>query len=65
VAVEEGVDHGRGVELGDARLGPASGPQALPERYGPWKTVYTRFRRYALEGVFNQALQQSRTAPLR
>ncbi|WP_210588389.1 transposase [Streptomyces sp. GESEQ-35] len=19
----------------------------LPERYGPWKTVYTRFRRYA------------------
>ncbi|MFF3460494.1 transposase [Streptomyces sp. NPDC002730] len=20
----------------------------LPERYGPWKTVYTRFRRYAL-----------------
>jgi transposase len=24
----------------------------LPERYGPWKTVYTRFRRYALDGVF-------------
>jgi transposase len=21
----------------------------LPERYGPWKTVYTRFRRYALD----------------
>ena len=30
----------------------------LPERYGPWKTVYTRFRRYALEGVFTHALQQ-------
>ncbi|MFF3286052.1 IS5 family transposase [Streptomyces sp. NPDC003023] len=30
----------------------------LPERYGPWKTVYTRFRRYALDGVFTQALQQ-------
>ncbi|MFF3249112.1 IS5 family transposase [Streptomyces sp. NPDC002870] len=30
----------------------------LPERYGPWKTVYTRFRRYALEGVFTRALQQ-------
>jgi transposase len=30
----------------------------LPERYGPWKTVYTRFRRYALGGVFTQALQQ-------
>ncbi|MGW4271056.1 IS5 family transposase [Streptomyces seoulensis] len=30
----------------------------LPERYGPWKTVYTRFRRYALTGVFTQALRQ-------
>nr|WP_107439298.1 IS5 family transposase [Streptomyces hygroscopicus] len=30
----------------------------LPERYGPWKTVYTRFRRYAPDGVFTQALQQ-------
>ncbi|KIZ16769.1 transposase [Streptomyces natalensis ATCC 27448] len=30
----------------------------LPERYGPWKTVDTRFRRYALDGVFTRALQQ-------
>ncbi|MDX3434406.1 IS5 family transposase [Streptomyces sp. ME01-18a] len=30
----------------------------LPERYGPWKTVYTRFRRYAIDGVFTRALQQ-------
>ncbi len=30
----------------------------LPDRYGPWQTVYTRFRRYALSGVFTQALQQ-------
>ncbi|WSD92002.1 IS5 family transposase [Streptomyces canus] len=30
----------------------------LPERYGPWQTVYTRFRRYALDRVFTQALQQ-------
>ena len=30
----------------------------LPERYGPWKTVYTRFRRYAVTGVFTQALQK-------
>ncbi|MEV8312447.1 IS5 family transposase [Streptomyces flavidovirens] len=30
----------------------------LPERYRPWKTVYTRFRRYALDGVFTRALQQ-------
>lgn len=32
----------------------------LPERYGPWKTVYTRFRRYALDGIFTRALQQVR-----
>ncbi|MFZ4142694.1 transposase, partial [Streptomyces griseoincarnatus] len=30
----------------------------LPERYGPWQTVYTRFRRYASDGVFTRALQQ-------
>ncbi|MBA6433071.1 transposase [Streptomyces sp. GMR22] len=30
----------------------------LPTRYGPWKTVYTRFRRYALDGVCTRALQQ-------
>ncbi|GHA45170.1 hypothetical protein GCM10010372_51400 [Streptomyces tauricus] len=29
----------------------------LPERHGPWQTVYTRFR-YALDGVFTRALQQ-------
>ncbi|MGW8779478.1 IS5 family transposase [Streptomyces sp. NPDC055796] len=30
----------------------------LPERYGPWKSVYTRFRRYAIDGVFTRALQR-------
>ncbi|MCX4564753.1 hypothetical protein [Streptomyces albogriseolus] len=30
----------------------------IAEPYGPWKTVYTRFRRYALDGVFSRALQQ-------
>jgi transposase len=30
----------------------------LPDPYGSWKTVYTRFRRYALDRVFTQALQQ-------
>jgi transposase len=24
--------------------------RVLPERYGPWKTVYTRFWGYALDG---------------
>ncbi|MFF7892555.1 transposase [Streptomyces sp. NPDC007907] len=31
----------------------------LPERYGPWKTVYTRFVRYALDGIFTRALHQA------
>jgi len=30
----------------------------VPERYGPWKTVCTRFRSVALQGVFTRALQQ-------
>ncbi|MFJ8159156.1 IS5 family transposase [Streptomyces sp. NPDC094468] len=30
----------------------------LPDRYGSWQTLYTRFRRYALDGVFARALQQ-------
>jgi transposase len=28
----------------------------LPERYGPWKTVYTRFRRWQQGGVWARAL---------
>ncbi|MGW1092748.1 transposase [Streptomyces sp. NPDC002596] len=30
----------------------------LPEHHGPWKTVYARFRRHALDRVFTRALQQ-------
>ncbi len=28
----------------------------LPERYGPWQTVYTRFRRWTRAGVWDQVL---------
>lgn len=28
----------------------------LPERYGKWKTVYDRFRRYRIEGFFDKVL---------
>ena len=34
----------------------------LPERYGAWKTVYDRFRRWSREGLFQRmldALQQA------
>ena len=29
----------------------------LPERYGPWQTCYSRFRRWSRAGVFERALQ--------
>ena len=30
----------------------------LPERYGPWKTVYGRFRRWSDEGLLDRILQR-------
>ena len=28
----------------------------VPARYGPWQSVYTRFRRWAIAGVFGEML---------
>ncbi len=28
----------------------------MPERYGSWQTLYTRFRRWALDGTFSAML---------
>ena len=28
----------------------------LPERYGPWQTVYARFRRWSRDGLWDQLL---------
>lgn len=30
----------------------------LPERYGPWQTVYDRFQRWRREGLFDQILER-------
>ena len=30
----------------------------LPERYGPWKSVYTRFRRWSLQGVWEHVFEE-------
>jgi transposase len=30
----------------------------LPERYGPWQTVYSRFRRWTARGLWAQLLEQ-------
>jgi transposase len=30
----------------------------LPERYGPWQTVYDRFNRYSKNGIFDQIVER-------
>lgn len=32
----------------------------LPEKYGPWQTVYDRFRKYQQQGVFERILKKLR-----
>ncbi|WEB45612.1 IS5 family transposase [Streptomyces yunnanensis] len=31
----------------------------VPERYGPWATLHTRFRRWALDGTFERMLREA------
>jgi transposase len=39
--------------------------RGVPERYGPWATLHTRFRRWALDGTFERMLRaaQARADP--
>jgi transposase len=37
-------------------LGTGAPWRDLPERYGPWKTVYDRFRRWSKNGLFQRML---------
>lgn len=30
----------------------------MPERYGPWQTVYSRFRRWSRDGTFSRMLER-------
>ncbi len=34
-----------------------AGGRDVPERYGPWATLHTRFRRWALESTFDRMLR--------
>nr|WP_311932493.1 transposase [Microbispora sp. H11081] len=34
----------------------------IPARYGSWQKIYTRFRRWALDGTFTRMLQASADA---
>ena len=38
------------------RFRTGSGWREVPERYGPWSTVYSRFRAWALAGVFENLM---------
>ncbi|WP_425269763.1 IS5 family transposase [Kitasatospora cineracea] len=40
------------------KLRTGSAWRDVPERYGSWQTLYTRFRRWALDGTFSRMLQQ-------
>ena len=35
----------------------------LPEHYGSWKTVYTRFRRWQMAGIWDEILKQVSVSP--
>ncbi|QMU78444.1 transposase [Streptacidiphilus sp. PB12-B1b] len=35
----------------------------VPARYGSWRTLHTRFRRWAGDGTFDQMLQRDTSAP--
>ncbi|MFB9519813.1 IS5 family transposase [Streptomyces cremeus] len=39
------------------KLRTGSAWRDVPERYGPWRTLYTRFRRWALDGTFTRMLE--------
>lgn len=50
-------------ELLDAmfwKLNTGSGWRDLPERYGPWQSVYDRFRRWERDGTFVRILSALR-----
>ncbi|MBR7831505.1 transposase [Actinospica sp. MGRD01-02] len=38
------------------RFRNGTGWRDVPERYGPWTSIYTRFRAWALAGVFQQLM---------
>ena len=35
----------------------------LPERFGPWKTAFNRFRRWTAEGLWDRALDRLHIEP--
>ena len=43
------------------RLGTGAPWRDLPERYGPWQSVYTRFRRWRLAGVWDRVFAAVQT----
>ena len=49
-------DHRTVVEAVLWRLRTGAPWRDLPERYGPWQSVYTRFRRWQQAGVWGRAL---------
>ncbi|MFD8525686.1 transposase, partial [Streptomyces capillispiralis] len=42
------------------KLRTGSAWRDVPERYGSWQTLYTRFHRWALDGTFSRTLRALR-----
>ena len=42
------------------KLGSGAAWRDIPERYGPWQTVYDRFRRWSDSGLFAKILRKLR-----
>jgi transposase len=42
------------------KLGSGAAWRDIPERYGPWQTVYDRFRRWSDSGLFKRILRRLR-----
>jgi transposase len=57
-----GKDHRTLVNAMLWRLDTGAPWRDLPERYGPWQTVYSRWRRWQRAGVWTRALAALQTA---
>jgi transposase len=42
------------------RTGAGSPLRGKPERYGPWETAYTLFRRWQIDGIWARVLKRPR-----
>lgn len=57
VAGQEAAGRSHGAQRDRVEVPDGVAWRDVPERYGPWATLHTRFRRWALDGTFERMLQ--------